>query len=66
MYFIDEAHLINEASKALLKQIETMVYKSSHYFLNQNPMDISSGVNTIGAKTQHALSAFIANDRQSI
>jgi hypothetical protein len=37
------------------------------YFLTQNPMDISIGVQTqLPLKTQHALSTFIANDRQSI
>ena len=71
--FIDEAHLIfNEASKALLDQIETIV-KLIHskgigiYFITQNPMDIPSGVLAqLGLKIQHALRAFTANDRKSI
>ena len=48
--FIDEAHLIfNEASTALLEQIETIVklIRSKGigiYFITQNPMDIPSGV----------------------
>jgi DNA helicase HerA-like ATPase len=71
--FIDEAHLIfNEASKALLEQIETIVklIRSKGigiYFITQNPMDIPSGVLAqLGLKIQHALRAFTANDRKSI
>jgi hypothetical protein len=71
--FIDEAHLIfNEASKALLEQIETIVklIRSKGigvYFITQNPMDIPSGVLAqLGLKIQHALRAFTANDRQTI
>lgn len=71
--FIDEAHLIfNEASKALLEQIETIVklIRSKGigiYFVTQNPMDIPNGVlSQLGLKIQHALRAFTANDRQAI
>ncbi|MDP3679295.1 MAG: DUF853 family protein [Flavobacterium sp.] len=71
--FIDEAHLIfNEASKALLEQIETIVklIRSKGigiYFITQNPMDITSGVLAqLGLKIQHALRAFTANDRKAI
>lgn len=71
--FIDEAHLIfNEASKALLEQIETIVklIRSKGigiYFITQNPMDVPSGILAqLGLKIQHALRAFTANDRQSI
>ncbi|MBW4362561.1 helicase HerA-like domain-containing protein [Flavobacterium taihuense] len=71
--FIDEAHLLfNEASKALLEQIETIVklIRSKGigvYFITQNPMDIPSGVLAqLGLKIQHALRAFTANDRQAI
>jgi DNA helicase HerA-like ATPase len=71
--FIDEAHLIfNEASKALLEQIETIVklIRSKGigiYFITQNPMDIPSGVLAqLGLKIQHALRAFTANDRKAI
>lgn len=71
--FIDEAHLIfDEASKALLEQIETIVklIRSKGigiYFVTQNPMDVPSGVLAqLGLKIQHALRAFTANDRQSI
>ncbi|WP_413999407.1 helicase HerA-like domain-containing protein [Flavobacterium sp. W1B] len=71
--FIDEAHLIfNQASKALLEQIETIVklIRSKGigiYFITQNPMDVPSGVLAqLGLKIQHALRAFTAKDRQSI
>ncbi len=71
--FIDEAHLIfNEASKALLEQIEAIVklIRSKGigiYFITQNPMDVPSGVLAqLGLKIQHALRAFTANDRQAI
>ena len=71
--FIDEAHLIfNEASTALLEQIETTVKLTRSkgigiYFITQNPMDIPSGVLAhLGLKIQHALRAFIANDRKAI
>lgn len=71
--FIDEAHLIfNEASKALLNQIETIIklIRSKGigvYFITQNPMDIPKEVLAqLGLKVQHALRAFTANDRQAI
>lgn len=71
--FIDEAHLIfNEASDALLDQIETIIklIRSKGigvYFITQNPTDIPKGVLAqLGLKIQHALRAFTANDRQAI
>lgn len=71
--FIDEAHLLfNEASKALLDQIETIIklIRSKGigvYFITQNPMDIPKEVLAqLGLKVQHALRAFTANDRQAI
>lgn len=71
--FIDEAHLIfNEASKALLNQIETIIklIRSKGigiYFITQNPMDVPKEVlSQLGLKIQHALRAFTANDRQAI
>ena len=71
--FIDEAHLIfNEASAALLQQIESIVklIRSKGvgiFFVTQNPMDVPSGVLAqLGLKIQHALRAFTANDRKSI
>ena len=71
--FIDEAHLIfNEASKALLDEIETIVklIRSKGigiFFVTQNPTDIPEGVLAqLGLKVQHALRAFTAIDRKSI
>jgi DNA helicase HerA-like ATPase len=71
--FIDEAHLIfNEASDALLNQIETIVklIRSKGigvFFCTQNPMDIPAPVlSQLGLKVQHALRAFTAADRKTI
>ena len=71
--FIDEAHLIfNEASKALLEQIETIIklIRSKGvgiFFCTQNPTDIPASVlSQLGLKVQHALRAFTAKDRQMI
>jgi hypothetical protein len=71
--FIDEAHLIfNQASKALLDQIENIVklIRSKGvgiYFVTQNPTDVPNGVlSQLGLKVQHALRAFTAIDRKAI
>lgn len=71
--FIDEAHLVfNEASKALLNQIESIIklIRSKGvgiYFCTQNPQDIPDAVlGQLGMKMQHALRAFTAKDRQNI
>lgn len=71
--FIDEAHLIfNEASKALLNQIETMVklIRSKGiglYFCTQVPGDVPEGVlSQLGLKIQHALRGFTAKDKKEI
>jgi DNA helicase HerA-like ATPase len=71
--FIDEAHLIfNEASKALLNQIESIIklIRSKGvgiYFVTQNPTDVPEAVlSQLGLKVQHALRAFTANDRKAI
>lgn len=71
--FIDEAHLIfNEASDALLKQIDTIIklIRSKGvgiFFCTQNPMDVPASVlGQLGLKVQHALRAFTANDRKTI
>lgn len=71
--FIDEAHLIfNEASKALLSQIESIVklIRSKGvglYFVTQNPTDVPEDVlGQLGLKIQHALRAFTAKDRKAI
>lgn len=73
VFFIDEAHLIfEEASSALLQQIETMVklIRSKGigiFFCTQNPMDIPAPVLAqLGLKVQHALRAFTAADRKQI
>ncbi len=71
--FIDEAHLIfQEASKALLEQIETIIklIRSKGigiYFCTQNPMDVPASIlGQLGLKIQHALRAFTAADRTVI
>jgi len=71
--FIDEAHLIfNEASKALLNQIETIIklIRSKGvgiFFVTQNPTDVPDNVlGQLGLKVQHALRAFTAKDRKAI
>jgi len=71
--FIDEAHLIfNEASNALLNQIESIVklIRSKGvglYFVTQNPTDVPEEVlGQLGLKVQHALRAFTAKDRKAI
>jgi len=71
--FIDEAHLIfQEASSALLQQIETIVklIRSKGigiFFCTQNPMDVPASILAqLGLKVQHALRAFTAADRKVI
>lgn len=71
--FVDEAHLLfDEASKALLDQIEQIVklIRSKGVgiiFCTQNPIDIPDDVLAqLGLKIQHALRAFTAKDRDSI
>lgn len=71
--FIDEAHLIfNEASSALLNQLETIVklIRSKGvgvFFCTQNPMDVPAPILAqLGLKIQHALRAFTAADRKAI
>lgn len=71
--FIDEAHLIfNEASKALLDQIETVIklIRSKGvgvYFITQIPGDVPDAVlSQLGLKIQHALRGFTAKDKKEI
>jgi len=71
--FIDEAHLMfNEASDALLDQIEAIVklIRSKGvglFFVTQNPSDVPDAVlGQLGLKIQHALRAFTAKDRKAI
>ena len=73
VFFIDEAHLVfNEASEALLNQIETIIklIRSKGvgiFFCTQNPMDVPAPVlGQLGLKIQHALRAFTAADRKVI
>lgn len=70
---IDEAHLVfNEASEALLQQIETVIklIRSKGigiFFCTQNPQDVPSAIlSQLGLKVQHALRAFTAADRKTI
>ncbi len=71
--FIDEAHLVfNEASKALLDQIESIIklIRSKGvgiFFCTQNPSDVPDAVlGQLGLKVQHSLRAFTAKDRKDI
>lgn len=71
--FLDEAHLIfNQASQALLDQIENIVklIRSKGvglYFVTQSPTDVPDGIlGQLGLKIQHALRAFTAKDRKAI
>ncbi len=71
--FIDEAHLVfNEASDALLQQIETVIklIRSKGigiFFCTQNPQDVPAAIlSQLGMKVQHALRAFTAADRKTI
>ena len=71
--FVDEAHLLfEEASEALLDQIEVIVklIRSKGigvFFVTQNPHDIPDDVlSQLGLKIQHALRAFTAKDRKNI
>ena len=71
--FIDEAHLVfDQASKALLSQIESIVklIRSKGiglYFVTQNPKDGPEDILAqLGMKIQHALRAFTAKDRKAI
>ncbi len=71
--FIDEAHLLfDEAEKALLDQIETVIrlIRSKGvgvFFCTQSPTDVPADVLAqLGMKVQHALRAFTAKDRKDI
>jgi uncharacterized protein len=71
--FIDEAHLVfQEASDALLQQVETMIklIRSKGvgvFFITQSPADVPRPILAqLGLKVQHALRAFTAADRKNI
>jgi uncharacterized protein len=73
MIFFDEAHLIfDNASKALLEQLEMMVklIRSKGVgliFCTQNPSDIPEEVlGQLGLRIQHTLRAVTAKDRKNI
>jgi DNA helicase HerA-like ATPase len=72
-FFFDEAHLLFEnASKALLEQIEQVVrlVRSKGvgvFFITQSPKDIPEGVLAqLGSRVQHALRAFTPDDEASL
>lgn len=71
--FFDEAHLLfDNASDALLKQIEQVVrlIRSKGvgvYFATQNPLDIPDSVLAqLGNRVQHALRAFTPRDQKAV
>ena len=73
VFFIDESHLIfNEASKALLNLLDTMVklIRSKGIgliFCTQIPNDIPENIlSQLGLKIQHSLRAFTAKDRKEM
>ncbi len=73
VFFFDEAHLIfDDASKALLDQIEQVVrlIRSKGvgvFFITQNPRDVPASVlGQLGHKVQHALRAFTPDDEQAL
>ncbi len=69
VFFFDEAHLLfNDAPKAFLEQINTIIrlIRSKGigvFFCTQSPMDIPESVlSQLGNRVQHALRAFTPND----
>ena len=73
VFFFDEAHLLfDEASKALLNQIEQVVklIRSKGvgvYFVTQTPKDIPADVLAqLGNRFQHALRAFTPDDAKAL
>ncbi len=73
VFFFDEAHLIfNDASKALLAQIEQVVrlIRSKGvgvFFITQSPKDIPDTVLAqLGHRVQHALRAFTPDDEKAL
>ncbi|MEO7966990.1 MAG: helicase HerA-like domain-containing protein [Gemmatimonadaceae bacterium] len=73
VFFFDEAHLIfNDASKALLAQIEQVVrlIRSKGvgvFFITQSPKDIPETVLAqLGHRVQHALRAFTPDDEKAL
>ena len=73
MFFFDEAHLIfDDASKALLDQIEQVVrlIRSKGvgvFFITQSPKDVPASVlGQLGHRVQHALRAFTPDDEKAL
>jgi DNA helicase HerA-like ATPase len=73
VFFFDEAHLIfDDASKALLDQIEQVVrlIRSKGvgvYFVTQSPKDVPATVlGQLGHRVQHALRAFTPDDEKAL
>jgi len=73
VFFFDEAHLLfNDASKALVEKIATVVklIRSKGvgiYFISQNPLDIPDEVlGQLGNRIQHALRAFTPRDQKAV
>jgi hypothetical protein len=73
VFFFDEAHLLfEEASKALLNQIEQVVklIRSKGvgvYFVTQTPKDIPADVLAqLGNRVEHALRAFTPDDAKAL
>ena len=73
VFFFDEAHLLfEEASKALLNQIEQVVklIRSKGvgvYFVTQTPKDIPADVLAqLGNRFEHALRAFTPDDAKAL
>jgi DNA helicase HerA-like ATPase len=73
VFFFDEAHLIfDDASKALLDQIEQVVrlIRSKGvgvFFITQSPKDVPATVlGQLGHKVQHALRSFTPDDEKAL
>ncbi len=73
VFFFDEAHLLfNDAPKALIESIETVVrlIRSKGvgvYFVTQNPLDVPNSVLAqLGNRVQHALRAFTPRDQKAV
>jgi uncharacterized protein len=73
VFFFDEAHLLfNDAPKALVESIETVVrlIRSKGvgvYFVTQNPLDVPNTVLAqLGNRVQHALRAFTPRDQKAV
>ncbi|HBR98715.1 MAG TPA: ATP-binding protein, partial [Gammaproteobacteria bacterium] len=73
VFFFDEAHLLfNDAPKALLEKVETVVrlIRSKGvgiYFISQSPLDIPDSVlSQLGNRVQHALRAFTPRDQKAV